>query len=70
MRESIPEGFDFQHAMSPPMSSKQRQRGKRDSAHANVMASPLFNDLHEGESLFDSEAQSHLTKNRQALANR
>ena len=71
MRERVPDGFDLQHAMSPPLNNKQKGRGKRNSAgNANGLGSPLFPDLHDGDGLFDSEAQSHLNKNRQALANR
>eukprot|EP00599_Poterioochromonas_sp_BG-1_P009682 CAMPEP_0173137788 /NCGR_PEP_ID=MMETSP1105-20130129/3300_1 /TAXON_ID=2985 /ORGANISM="Ochromonas sp., Strain BG-1" /LENGTH=677 /DNA_ID=CAMNT_0014050253 /DNA_START=325 /DNA_END=2358 /DNA_ORIENTATION=+ len=70
MRESIAEGFELQHAMSPPAHKQRNNRGKRDSAHINVLASPLFPDLSEADGIFDTEAQTQLMKNKEALANR
>lgn len=70
MRESIAEGFELQHAMSPPAHKQRNNRGKRDSAHINALASPLFPDLSEADGIFDTEAQTQLMKNKEALANR
>lgn len=69
MRENIAEGFELQHAMSPPV-SRIKNRSKRDSAGNNALSSPLFPDLTDTDGLFDTEAQNHLNKNKEALANR
>jgi hypothetical protein len=59
----MPENFDF-GMMSPPQAMKNSRKTKKD------FASPLIADLHENDLAFDSEAQTHLNKNKEALANR
>jgi hypothetical protein len=74
MRGDLPNGFDLQHAMSPPTNKNNKSKIKRDlSSQQQVgagLSSPLFPDLSENDNFFDSEAQSHFTKNKEALANR
>jgi hypothetical protein len=74
---NMPDNFDFQNAiMSPPQLMKnnpnhrfQNNKLKKGVADS-LITSPLIADLNENDFAFDHEAQSHLNKNKEALANR
>jgi hypothetical protein len=60
---NTPRKFDI-GMVPPPQAMKNSRKTKKD------FASPLIADLHENDLAFDSEAQTHLNKNKEALANR
>jgi hypothetical protein len=71
----FPDNFEF-HLMSPQTNkSKGKGGGKKNSSGVainNSLNSPLFGDFSDtmDQPMLDLEAQSHLMKNKQALANR